>query len=110
MGGAEMMRNAAIAGLGGEGLSVAKAAGKGEDAKLKESCRQFEAVLWRDVLDKAMSPSFGGEQSTSDATGTYKYFMNSTLADAVSGVKGGFSNILHAQLANQANKQPKEKE
>gem|GEM_PF-5609376 len=77
-----------------------------EDAKLKESCRQFEAVLWRDVLGRAM----GETQGEADKTGTYNYMVGSTLADAVSGSKGGFSNILHAQLAGQANKQTKEKE
>jgi hypothetical protein len=71
-----------------------------EVAKLKESCTQFEAVLWRSVLEKSGSAMLGGEDaSSSDKTGTYQYFLNNTLANAVSGLPSSFSSILFSQLS-----------
>ncbi|MEI6035185.1 MAG: hypothetical protein WCS65_13020 [Verrucomicrobiae bacterium] len=72
------------------------------ESKLKESCRQFEAVLWRSVLDKANSAqadreSAGGEAS--DKAGTYQYFINDTLANSVSGLPSSFSSVLFASLS-----------
>jgi len=89
-----------------DALSTNRSKPSTEAGKLKESCRQFEAILWRDVLDKATTPMQGSGIEDSDKTGTYKYFMTNTLADAVSGGNASFSNRLYAQLSKNLPKNP----
>jgi len=89
------------------GLPVGKAKQDAE-AKLKESCRQFEAVLWRSVLEKSNSSQSGSEASPGgDKTGTYQYFINDTLANSVSGLPSSFSSVLFAALAPHLPQEPK---
>ena len=80
-------------------------------AKLKESCRQFEAVLWRSVLEKSRSSQSDGEESggleSGDKTGTYQYFVNDTIANSVSGLPSSFSSILFASLSPHLAQDPK---
>ena len=71
-----------------------------EQAKLHESCKQFEAIIWRSVLEKSGQSMVGGEDSSCDKTGTYQYFVNNSLANAVSGLPSSFSSILYSQLAS----------
>jgi Rod binding domain-containing protein len=72
-------------------------------AKLKESCRQFEAILWRSVLEKSRSSQSGSEEGegleSGDKTGTYQYFVNDTIANSVSGLPSSFSSVLFASLS-----------
>ena len=70
-----------------------------EKEQLRESCLQFEAVLWRTVLENTKSTSLAGEGENSDPTGTYQYFFNDTVANAVSGSSGGFADSLYHQLS-----------
>ena len=39
--------------------AIGKNASK-EDAKIAESCKQFEAIMWRQMLDKALEPMLQG--------------------------------------------------
>lgn len=84
-------------------LPAGKPAPPDAAAKLKESCRQFEAILWRSVLEKSRSSESGGEESeglgSGDKTGTYQYFVNDTIANSVSGLPSSFSSILFASLS-----------
>jgi len=79
-------------------------------AKLKESCRQFEAILWRSVLEKSRSSESGGDEGggleSADKTGTYQYFVNDTIANSVSGLPSSFSSILFAALSPHLAQQP----
>jgi Rod binding domain-containing protein len=84
--------------IAGEAPSQADSA-----AKLKESCRQFEAILWRSVLEKSSLGQTDHQKDrgleSSDKTGTYQYFINDTIANAVSGLPSSFSSILFASLS-----------
>lgn len=79
-------------------------------AKLKESCRQFEAVLWRSVLEKSRSSESDGQEGggleSCDKTGTYQYFVNDTIANSVSGLPSSFSSILFASLSPRLAQKP----
>jgi hypothetical protein len=68
------------------------------DAKIADSCKQFEGVLWRQMLEKALEPMLHSFEGGGDKTGTYNYFLSNTLSDAVSGGAGGISSLLQAQL------------
>jgi hypothetical protein len=69
-----------------------------QDTKIADSCKQFEAVLWRQMLEKALEPMLHSFEGGGDKTGTYNYFLSNTLSDAVSGGAGGISSLLQAQL------------
>ncbi|MEI8294236.1 MAG: hypothetical protein WCG66_09640 [bacterium] len=69
-----------------------------EDAKIADSCKQFESILWRSMLEKAMQPMMNNEQPGSDKTGTYNYFLTNTISESVSGGANGISSLLQAQL------------
>ena len=71
-----------------------------EQAKLHESCKQFEAIIWRSVLEKSNASMLGGEDSSCDKTGTYQYFINNSLANSVSTLPSSFSSILYSQLSS----------
>ena len=85
-------------------LLASKPAPPDANAKLKESCRQFEAVLWRSVLEKSRSSQSDGEEAggleSGDKTGTYQYFVNNNLANAVTGLPSSFSSVLYSQLSS----------
>jgi hypothetical protein len=70
----------------------------GDREKVRESCRQFEAVLWKQVLEKAMAPGLGAPDRASDPSGVYQYMMCDTLSQAVSGGPKSFAQILENQL------------
>lgn len=71
--------------------------------KTAESCKQFEATLWRQVIEKAMKPLLASPQGTDKSSaGIYQYFMADTLANSMSGSANGFSSMLQAQMAHQA--------
>jgi Rod binding domain-containing protein len=84
----------------------AEAKGQG---KIAESCRQFEAGLWRSLLEKAMSPpkgTPGAAESGSAGKDTYQYFIVQTLADKVAGQPGGLASSLQAQVTHALPKAP----
>lgn len=72
----------------------------GKDAKIADSCEQFEAVLWRQMLEKALAPMLHSSEGGADKTGTYNYFLTNTIADEVSQSSNGISSVLYAQLVN----------
>jgi hypothetical protein len=75
------------------------AAANGNDKeKIAESCKQFEAVLWRQLLDKALQPMLNSPEHNADKTGTYNYFLTNTISESVSGAPTGLSSLLQAQL------------
>lgn len=69
-----------------------------QDAKIADSCKQFEAVLWRQMLEKALSPMLHSSDCGADKTGTYNYFLTNTIAEEVSQSSHGISSVLYAQL------------
>lgn len=73
-----------------------------EDAKIADSCKQFESILWRQMLDKALQPMLHSTENGADKTGTYNYFITSTISDAMSGGPTGISSLLQAQLINKS--------
>jgi Rod binding domain-containing protein len=86
-------------------LGAMAAAGKnsrpdGKDAKIADSCKEFEAVLWRQMLEKALSPMLHSTEGGGDKTGTYNYFLTNTIADEVSQGSNGISSVLYAQLVS----------
>jgi Rod binding domain-containing protein len=86
------------------GLGALQAAARNkpnsEDAKIADSCKQFEAILWRQMLEKALAPMLHTPDGGADKTGTYNYFLTSTIADEVSSGSSGISSALQAQLLN----------
>lgn len=70
----------------------------GQDAKIADSCKQFEAVLWRQMLEKALAPMLHSSDAGADKTGTYNYFLTNTIAEEVSESSNGISSVLYAQL------------
>ena len=69
-----------------------------EDAKIADSCKQFESILWRSMLEKALQPMMNQETPGADKTGTYNYFLSNTISESVSGGANGISSLLQAQL------------
>jgi Rod binding domain-containing protein len=69
-----------------------------EDAKIADSCKQFESILWRSMLEKALQPMINNDQAGADKTGTYNYFLTNTISESVSGGANGISSLLQAQL------------
>lgn len=74
-----------------------------EQAKIAESCKQFEAILWRQLLDKALQPMLHSPAYNTDKTGTYNYFLTNTISESVSGSPSGLSSLLQAQLLKNSN-------
>ena len=70
----------------------------GQDAKIADSCKQFESILWRNMLEKALQPMMNQETPGADKTGTYNYFLSNTISESVSGGANGISSLLQAQL------------
>jgi flagellar protein FlgJ len=71
--------------------------------KVAEACRQFEAVLLRQILQSARKPlldsSAAGQQTTS---GVYDDMINNQLADSMSRSGGfGLAKSLQSQLIQQ---------
>jgi len=75
-----------------------QASAGGANGKISESCRQFEGMIWRQVLEKAMEPLLAEAGEGADSSGTYNYFLSSTIADADTSGKSSFSSLLEAQL------------
>ena len=69
-----------------------------EDAKIADSFKQFESILWRSMLEKALQPMMNQETPGADKTGTYNYFLSNTISESVSGGANGISSLLQAQL------------
>jgi hypothetical protein len=71
-----------------------------EDAKIADSCKQFEAIMWRQMLEKALEPMLQKPEEGGDKTGAYNFFLTNTVSEAVSGGPNGISTLLQAQLIN----------
>lgn len=69
-----------------------------EDAKIADSCKQFESILWRCMLEKALQPMMNQDAPGADKTGTYNYFLSNSISESVSGGPNGISSLLQAQL------------
>jgi Rod binding domain-containing protein len=69
-----------------------------EDAKIADSCKQFESILWRSMLEKALQPMMNQDTPGADKTGTYNYFLSNSISESVSGGPNGISSLLQAQL------------
>ncbi len=82
------------------GLQSAARNPNSQDAKIADSCKQFEAILWRQMLEKALAPMLHTPEGGADKTGTYNYFITNTIAEEVSGGNSGISSSLYAQLLN----------
>lgn len=75
-----------------------------ESAKIDEVCRQFEAVLLRQILASAQKPLLDNSMSSSSTTGTiYQDMVVSQLADHISRSGSfGLSQVLQPQLSREA--------
>ena len=69
-----------------------------EDAKIADSCKQFESILWRSMLEKALQPMMNQDTPGADKTGTYNYFLSNSISESVSGGPNGISSLLQAKL------------
>jgi Rod binding domain-containing protein len=85
-----------------EQLAGNQSLSKGE--KVKEVCRQFEAVLLRQILGDARKTviSSGDPEENSTTAQIYNDMINNQLADSISRSGGlGLSKSLEAQLVHQ---------
>ena len=69
-----------------------------EDAKIADSCKQFEAIMWRQMLDKALEPMLQGATGNADKSGMYNFFLTNTISESISGGKNGIASVLQAQM------------
>jgi Rod binding domain-containing protein len=74
-----------------------------ENEKIAEVCRQFEAVLLRQILKDARKDVWGSQQNQDQATsGIYSDMINNQLADSISrSGTFGLAKSLQSQLARQ---------
>jgi Rod binding domain-containing protein len=77
--------------------AIGKNASK-EDAKIADSCKQFEAIMWRQMLDKALEPMLQGATGNADKSGMYNFFLTNTISESISGGKNGIASVLQAQM------------
>ncbi|MCS7009571.1 MAG: hypothetical protein N2035_06185 [Chthoniobacterales bacterium] len=84
---------------------AANAARGSQEAQLREACRQFEAILWRSVLEKMTNSSINSSQQSSDIQNQYNFFLHTAIADAASGAPNSLGEILFRQLAKNLQKQ-----
>jgi flagellar protein FlgJ len=71
-----------------------------EKDKIKESCRQFEAILLRQVLSEARKTVMGGKDS--NETDIYNDMVNNQMADTISRSGSfGLAKSLENQLVRQ---------
>jgi len=80
--------------------AIGKNASK-EDAKIADSCKQFEAIMWRQMLDKALEPMLQGATENADKSGMYNFFITNTISESISGGKNGIASVLQAQMIKQ---------
>ncbi len=80
--------------------AIGKNASK-EDAKIADSCKQFEAIMWRQLLDKALEPMLQGATENADKSGMYNFFITNTISESISGGKNGIASVLQAQMIKQ---------
>ena len=93
--------------LGGMAAAGKNSRPDGKDAKIADSCKQFEAILWRQMLEKALEPMLHSTESGGDKTGTYNYFMTNTISEEISKGSNGISSVLYAQLISKTPKTSK---
>ena len=80
--------------------AIGKNASK-EDAKIADSCKQFEAIMWRQMLDKALEPMLQGATENADKSGMYNFFITNTISESISGGRNGIASVLQAQMIKQ---------
>ena len=81
-------------------FAIGKNASK-EDAKIADSCKQFEAIMWRQLLDKALEPMLQGATENADKSGMYNFFITNTISESISGGRNGIASVLQAQMIKQ---------
>lgn len=82
---------------------LAKNPNVSDSDKVKESCKQFEAVLIRQMLSDARKTVIQSGQTDSSAKGIYDDMINNQLADSMSHSGGfGLAKSLEAQLVSQS--------
>jgi peptidoglycan hydrolase FlgJ len=70
--------------------------------KVKEACKQFEAVLLRQILGEARKPVVSSGQDNSNEAGIYSDMITNQLADSISHSGSfGLAKSLEAQLVHQ---------
>jgi Rod binding domain-containing protein len=68
--------------------------------KVKEACRQFEAILVRQIMTEVRKPVIGSEESNEN--GIYSDMINSQMADCISRSGSfGLAKSLENQLVHQ---------
>lgn len=84
---------------------AAQAAHGSEEQQLREACRQFEAILWRSMLEKMTSSSIYSDDQSDDIQNNYNFFLHTAIADAASGGPNSLGEILFRQLSKNLLKQ-----
>jgi flagellar protein FlgJ len=70
--------------------------------KVKEACKQFEAVLLRQILGEARKTLISSGQDNSNEAGIYNDMVNNQMADSISRSGAfGLAKSLQTQLAHQ---------
>lgn len=78
-----------------------------ESDKVQEACRQFEAVLMRQILQEARKTVISSGESESSSKGIYDDMINNQMADSMTRSGGiGLAKSLQAQMVHQTLKTP----
>jgi flagellar protein FlgJ len=79
-----------------------------KEDKVKEACRQFEAILLRQILSEARKTVIkSGEEKDSNEKGIYNDMIDNQLADSISQSRAfGLARSLEHELLHQALPKP----
>jgi hypothetical protein len=77
---------------------LAQSSSAAEEKKIASSCREFEGVLWRQILEKSLQSMLSQPEGGADKTGTYGYMISDALAHSISGGPHSFAAMLETQL------------
>lgn len=81
---------------------LAKNPNVSDSDKVKEACKQFEAVLIRQMLSEARKTVISSGQTESNSKGIYDDMINNQMADSMSHSGGfGLAKSLETQLVHQ---------
>lgn len=74
---------------------------KSQDAELLQSCQQFEAILWRSILENTQKPLLASDSNSQEPPPAINFFLNDAISNAVASSPNGLAAHLYRQLAQQ---------
>jgi hypothetical protein len=77
------------------------------DPRVGKACEEFEAVLWRQMVEKALTPMLEESGAGADPTGTVNYLISDAIAGSVSKGSRGLASVLQLQLSGNHPTSPK---